>query len=197
MNPLDSEEPLGPFFNNTSMNTYQRQKIWKMAKINNFDEANEESFTVEEKLCCCSWAFVQRKSNVKNLHYNWIVTRQLAVRPPCTGSLAHTKVKRMWILRLQFLFCGRLWSFTHGHHCNSTADIFEIQRIRMASSQAWNLCGVNERERRWCQIRYRKTASMSAIWFDRDWLAWPGRTRARPRTRARSLSSLGLAAVYV
>ena len=34
--------------------TYQRQKIWKMAKINNFDEANDESFTVEEKLCCCS-----------------------------------------------------------------------------------------------------------------------------------------------
>ena len=30
------------------MNTYQRQKIWKMAKTNNFDEANDESFTVEE-----------------------------------------------------------------------------------------------------------------------------------------------------
>ena len=56
MNPLDSDKPIGPFFYN--MNTDQWQKIWKMAKINNFDEANDESLTVEEKLCC-SKTFVQ------------------------------------------------------------------------------------------------------------------------------------------
>ena len=34
-------------------------EVWTMAKINNFDEANDELL------------------NVENLHYNWIVTRQL------------------------------------------------------------------------------------------------------------------------
>ena len=88
--------------------------------------------------------------NVENLHYNWIVTRQLAVRPPCTGSLAHTKVKLSASedFVYNFYFVEDYGVLTHGHHCNSRADIFEIRRIRMASSQAWNLCGVNERERR-------------------------------------------------
>ena len=27
-------------------------EVWKMAKINNFDEANDELWTVEEKLYC-------------------------------------------------------------------------------------------------------------------------------------------------
>ena len=47
-----------------------------MAKINNFDEANDELLTVEEKLYCRQ-AFSHRRLNVVNLHYNWIVTRQL------------------------------------------------------------------------------------------------------------------------
>ena len=47
-----------------------------MAKINNFDEANDKLLTVEEKLYCRQ-AVSTGGWNVENLHYNWIVTRQL------------------------------------------------------------------------------------------------------------------------
>ena len=53
-------------------------EVWKMAKINNFDEANDELLTVEEQL----YYTADKHSpiggwNVENLHYNWIATRQL------------------------------------------------------------------------------------------------------------------------
>ena len=51
-------------------------EVGKMAKINNFDEANDELLTVEEKLYCKKHSPIGGW-NVVNLHYNWIVTRQL------------------------------------------------------------------------------------------------------------------------
>ena len=55
-----------------------------MAKINNFDEANDESLTVEEK----TMLQLNIRPEEVEMHYNWIVTRQLDHHP-----LTQTKVK--------------------------------------------------------------------------------------------------------
>ena len=54
-----------------------------MAKINNFDEANDKLLTVEENYAADKHSPI-RGWNVENLHYNWIFTRQLD--SPSTGS---------------------------------------------------------------------------------------------------------------
>ena len=67
-----------------------------MAKTNNFDEDNDELLTVEEN-CAADKHSRMGGWNVGNLHYNWIVTRQLVghqLRHSLTAGVVYISVSR-------------------------------------------------------------------------------------------------------
>ena len=67
-----------------------------MTKINSFDEANDEPLTAEENYAAGYAAYKRspiRGWNVKNLHHNWIVTRQLVGHHPLPQMKVKLSVK--------------------------------------------------------------------------------------------------------